>query len=615
MPILLTILGISLLIFIHEFGHFICARMAGVKVHVFSLGFGPRLWGFRRGDTDYRLSFLPLGGYVMVAGDDPTYDRRLLGPNDLCSKGFLARALFYSGGVAMNLLFALIAFPLVFNTGVMFDAPVVGEVSPGGAAWEAGLQRGDKVLEAGGKAMYSFPNFRVEAALANAKRGFAVVYERNGEKVETTVFPRYSAADGLRTMGVTQPYETGPFKLTVFSETSPEYKAGLRTGDVLLKFNGEQVLDLKSWLAAGDAFKQRYREGTTKISLEVRRPLSPDSNVEGAGTTRTIEFEPAVNEKARLIGIGPARTRIVGLRPNEDIQALGFRRGDHIVFVNDKPFRGGDLDLTSETDTLKVLVARGEPEEGKTEIEKIELSATVPAARRAAMVEAIALGATTQFPIVNPTPSSPASRAGIQPGDTIQTINGKPVKTWDDIVSHIQAAGNKELTLSLIRSDGFANAKVTALPSPKLDFSPTVRPLRTLFQTHSVGGAIEAGCVASLDFIKQIYVTLRRLFTGDVSAKNLGGIITISRVSYAYAQEGLTRLFYFLAILSINLAVINVLPIPVLDGGHLTFPLIEKIKGSPVNTKVHNYSQILGVVFVLALMVYVTFNDIVRWIG
>ena len=73
-------------------------------------------------------------------------------------------------------------------------------------------------------------------------------------------------------------------------------------------------------------------------------------------------------------------------------------------------------------------------------------------------------------------------------------------------------------------------------------------------------------------------------------------------------------LFYFLAILSINLAVINVLPIPMLDGGHLTFLLIEKIKGSPVSTKVHNYSQILGLVFVLALMVYVTYNDLLRWL-
>ena len=78
MPVILTILGISALIFIHEFGHYVCARLAGVRVHVFSLGFGTRIWGFVRGGTDYRISMLPIGGYVQVAGEDPTADRRLL---------------------------------------------------------------------------------------------------------------------------------------------------------------------------------------------------------------------------------------------------------------------------------------------------------------------------------------------------------------------------------------------------------------------------------------------------------------------------------------------------------------------------------------------------------
>jgi regulator of sigma E protease len=124
--------------------------------------------------------------------------------------------------------------------------------------------------------------------------------------------------------------------------------------------------------------------------------------------------------------------------------------------------------------------------------------------------------------------------------------------------------------------------------------------------------AVKAGLVCSVDLIKQLYVTLKRLFTGDVSARNLGGIIQISRVSYAYAESGWARFVYFLALLSINLAFINILPIPVLDGGHLLFLLIERVKGSPVSPKVLSYSQILGLVFVVGLMVFVTYNDIVR---
>ena len=135
---------------------------------------------------------------------------------------------------------------------------------------------------------------------------------------------------------------------------------------------------------------------------------------------------------------------------------------------------------------------------------------------------------------------------------------------------------------------------------------------RQLFKKDTLGSAIGAGMVCSVDLIKQLYVTLKRIITGDVSARNLGGIITISRVTYQSAQWGAAYFFYFLALLSINLAFINVLPIPVLDGGHLMFVLIERIKGSPVSATVLNYSQILGLVFVLALIVFVTYNDILR---
>ena len=93
----------------------------------------------------------------------------------------------------------------------------------------------------------------------------------------------------------------------------------------------------------------------------------------------------------------------------------------------------------------------------------------------------------------------------------------------------------------------------------------------------------------------------------------IGGIITIGAVSYSWAEAGWTKLFFFLCMLSINLAVLNVLPIPVLDGGHLFFLLIEKLKGSPVSDRVYGYSQMVGMVLILSLMVYVLYNDVNRW--
>ena len=93
----------------------------------------------------------------------------------------------------------------------------------------------------------------------------------------------------------------------------------------------------------------------------------------------------------------------------------------------------------------------------------------------------------------------------------------------------------------------------------------------------------------------------------------MGGIITISVISYDTASQGLSKLFFFLALLSINLAIINLFPIAILDGGHLLFLLIEAVKGSPVSERTFGYSQVVGLVMIMSLMVYVTYQDIVRW--
>ena len=105
---------------------------------------------------------------------------------------------------------------------------------------------------------------------------------------------------------------------------------------------------------------------------------------------------------------------------------------------------------------------------------------------------------------------------------------------------------------------------------------------------------------------------MKRMVTGEVGAKNMGGLIRISQVSYQAAQRGPSWFLYLMAMLSLNLAFVNLLPIPVLDGGHLLFLLIEKVKGSPVSSRVFGYSQVVGLVFVLMLVLFVTYNDILQ---
>ena len=127
--------------------------------------------------------------------------------------------------------------------------------------------------------------------------------------------------------------------------------------------------------------------------------------------------------------------------------------------------------------------------------------------------------------------------------------------------------------------------------------------------------ALRVGAECTMRFLQDSWLFMQRIVSGEVSAENAGGIITIGKVSSDWAQEGLSKLFFFLCILSMNLAFLNVLPIPLLDGGHMVFLLIEKIKGSPVSARIQVLSQMLGMFMLLFLMIYVTYNDVVRWFG
>src|SRR5690606_12769960 len=241
-------------------------------------------------------------------------------------------------------------------------------------------------------------------------------------------------------------------------------------------------------------------------------------------------------------------------------------------------------------------------------------TAELDAEARATLAASIAVGPNDAAPVVVPDPDSPAAAAGLRAGDRILKAADRPVRTWDELRDAVASAGDRPVRLEVERGSETLALEIRPSPWVVVDLGMRIEfeELRRTFKKESVGGALKAGGIAAVDLVKQLYVTLKRLVTGDVAARNLGGIVTISRASYRYAQSGLAVFVYFLPLLSINLGFINVLPIPVLDGSHLMFLLIEKIKGSPVSARVRNYSQILGLVFVIALMVFVTYNDILR---
>ena len=140
------------------------------------------------------------------------------------------------------------------------------------------------------------------------------------------------------------------------------------------------------------------------------------------------------------------------------------------------------------------------------------------------------------------------------------------------------------------------------------------RKLGYVYRSPNLGAAMVFGVRYSWHYLRVSWLTLERMLTRDVSPKHVGGIITITAVSYSLTKNGWIEFLFFLCLVSINLAFLNVLPIPVLDGGHLLFLIIEKLKGSPVSNRVLGTSQAVGVVLLLSLMVYVTYNDLVRFV-
>jgi regulator of sigma E protease len=231
---------LGVLIFVHELGHFIMARRIGVRVLTFSLGFGPKLLAFRRGDTEYCVSAIPLGGYVKMAGETPE-DARTGASDEFLSKSKWQRFQVLVMGPVMNLAFALIVMALVLLQGAQLpayeDHPVViGGFSESSPAKAAGFQPGDRVISVDGREVATWKQFYLTIAI-RVRRPVKLLIERNGQRVQKEVVPvaidRFDTGD----IGVTPAWHP---QITAVRDGQPAQEGGLRPGDIAMAANGER---------------------------------------------------------------------------------------------------------------------------------------------------------------------------------------------------------------------------------------------------------------------------------------------------------------------------------------------------------------------------------------
>jgi regulator of sigma E protease len=232
---------IGIMILIHELGHFWAARWFNVRVDVFSIGFGPRLFGFKRGDTDYRFSAILFGGYVKMAGEQ-IGEENANDPNGLLAKPRWQRLIIAFAGPFMNVVLAvgLLTGLFMFKYQKLADdnnGAVIGYVIPGGAAEKAGLQAGDRIIRLNGKADPNWEDVNMKE-VASSELAMDVTVLRDGKTVETKVTPKQDERNGVGTAGWAPKSE---IEAVGVSAGMPAEKAGLRKGDLLISANGQPI--------------------------------------------------------------------------------------------------------------------------------------------------------------------------------------------------------------------------------------------------------------------------------------------------------------------------------------------------------------------------------------
>jgi regulator of sigma E protease len=534
----LVMLGV--LVVIHEFGHFIVAKAFGMEVPVFSVGMGPRVLGVRLGGTDYRLSALPVGGYVQLAGADAFGEEDAdIDPIDsFLKRPVWQRLLVMLAGPVFNLLLPVVVFTAVLMAGEPQVAPYVGMVMPDSAAEAVGFRPGDRIVAVDGAATEVWNDLPELMAPAAAGGSVSVTVEGEAGASRTIQVSGLTTMEdgvvdlggfGFRTKGVST-------KVGVDDSRSPAGLAGLRTGDVVLSVNGEPVA---TWHQM-----QRALAGPGPFVLEVERgderPKITLERGEGAG---------ASGGTRDALGVSPINVFVGAVTEGGRAEQAGVRIGDRMVSVDGQEIRDWSELLTLVGKTAEDHAEGSEPR-----------ALTLLVARDGATL---------------------------------------PITLVPEMVREVVGTGARFRPLMGV---GWYNEAYVA--------PPTVRKYYGLFEAVPV----------ALGQVRELFghtlEVLGNLFTGELKPQEtLGGPIEIFRVAGEGASRGFFSYVQILATISISLGIVNLLPIPVLDGGHIVLYVIEAVRGRPVSLAIREKMQMVGVLALAAVMLFVAVNDVSRWLS
>ncbi len=590
--IVLVIIGIGLLIFIHELGHFLVAKKIGVRVYAFSLGFGPAIISRQIGETDYRISLIPLGGYVKLAGEQR--EESNTGEEwEFMSKKPWQRAAVLVAGVACNTLLAFVAFIIAFRVGVPFVTPEIGRTMPGWPAWEAGIRPGDKIVKINNVSDPDFEDVFISVALSGSPEGINMEIERDNKTFDVNVVPRYDSTVGIQRIGIAPATTLEVHKIfAIKNSDTPVQRSGLRVNDKVLEINGKKIIT-----------ENDFRE------IELTNP-GKELNITVLRDDRKIDVKVTPSVVTRwMIGLSCATTKFEGVKRNSLAYSLGLQKGDEIVKVNSQDVHGFTELINTIKDSANGIVTLQVSRGNGTKYMKLTKYGKET-------VKEFSEGIFPHYGLIvdSTVEDFPAKEIGIQPGDTITSIDGENVTEWNQLLTLVTASQGKEFEISWIHnSETYTKTIIPKKNEKNAQGSMGIKfKEKKIIRKYGLAKSCVVGTHKTVVNIKRIYMTIQGFVSKKLSTKALGGPVLIAQASYESAKSGIGKLMYFMAIISINLAVINILPVPVLDGGHLLFLGIEKIKGSPISEKTMAIANYIGFAFIISLMIYATRNDIMR---
>lgn len=608
----LMILVFGLLVVFHEFGHYIVARWMGVKVLSFSVGFGPTMVAWVRGETEYAIRWLPLGGFVRMLGDDPMApvdEAAARDPHSFQNKPVWRRSLIIAAGPIFNFILPLL---VLFGSALVYESDLVstrvGTVVPGGPAAEAGLLTGDRIVRVGGMEVESFDDL-VREISKRAAKPTEIQFLRDGKEQTLTVTPREVVNAAAAEVGIVERfgrillYPSEQVATVAVTPDSPAWQAGLRSGDRVTHVNGQAVQsigDLQRALARATGPKVTVRFVPLAIAEPVARARLRET-FRQAHTGKATEAElllPAGTGSAQSAGL-LAGSRLIGpvtLGSAEDSQ-LSLAAGDEVLALDGQSL-GSLEDLQ---DRLKrpyeaVLV---DPQyrdwSAQTRIERLQAAAgvrtllvrhTVREAERATLT-AILKGERK--------PGSAREKWLSEQANAAQLVGR----------GYFDRPAQWRIPVALSRDDH---------PDISLDLTSLVD--RTAPEMVPNPHPLSHACqVATEEFVRGatvILVTVRELFKGNVPVKEVGGIVRMAQLTGEAADHGAEAVLRLIAWLSINLGILNLLPIPLVDGGHLLFLAIEGVRRRPASLRTRQVAAYVGLTFLGILFLVVMKNDVQR---